>query len=294
MDAEAYVRWRTKPELRAPLLLAAFAGWNDASQVATFSLATLLKVWSATRVAEIDPEEFFDFTDTRPTISLDATRQRSLHWPTNAFFAHQLGESGHDVVLLIGTEPQLKWRTFTQSVVHVAQLLDVTCLVTLGGLMADVPHTREPRLTGFTSSPELLPRLEKMGVEPSGYEGPTGIIGALHDAWQRTERPSISLWGNVPHYISAAPNPQIALALLERLGSLLGVALPLEPLQSEAATFRSRIDEALAENPEALDYVQQLERHFSEAPPEAAGGELIEELEEFLRRRRPRNDGGAE
>jgi proteasome assembly chaperone (PAC2) family protein len=289
-----YLRIDDLPELREPILLAAFAGWNDASQVATHAVTTLAAAWSASRFANIDPEPFFDFTASRPTISLSPLGQRELEWPTNAFFAHRLETSDRDVVLLLGVEPQLRWRTFCSLVAQLAEQVQVSCLVTLGGLLTDVPHTVEPRLSGFASAPDLLPQLRKLGVQMSTYEGPTGIVGALHDTWRRSDRPSLSLWGNVPHYISAAPNPQVSLALLRRVASLLGVTLPLESLEAQARAFNSQIDEALAENPEALEYVKQLEQHFRDETAPAPAPELIEELEEFLRRRRPPPDDPEE
>jgi len=293
MNVDDYMRVGKVPDLRDPIMLAAFAGWNDAAQVATYALTTLLKTWAGQRFADIDPEEFYVFTDTRPTISLDPTGQRGLHWPSNGFFAHALPEAEHDVVLLIGTEPELRWRSFCQGVLSVADRVGASCLVTLGGLLADVPHTLEPRLTGHANESRLLPQLQRLGVKMSSYEGPTGILGALHDAWQSTGRPALGLWGNVPHYISATPNPQVSLALLKRVSSLLNVEMPLSRLETQARSFASQIDEALAENPEALEYVQQLEQHFAgEAPPPAP--ELIEELENFLRTTRPSGDDDAE
>ena len=283
---------RQLPDLRRPVLLAGFAGWNDAAQVATFALDTLVKAWSAERFAEIDPENFFDFTETRPTISIGPSGQRSLEWPSNYFFAHRLEGKDQDVVLLLGTEPQLRWRTFCAAITALAERLDVSSLITLGGLLADVPHTIEPRLSGFATTGAGLPDLQKLGVRMSSYEGPTGIVGALHDAWRRTGRPALSLWGNVPHYISATPNPQISLALLQRVGRLLEIELPLQAIAAQATAFTSQVDEALAENPEALEYVRQLEQQFAtDHPPQADSPELIAELEDFLRQRRPPNDG---
>jgi proteasome assembly chaperone (PAC2) family protein len=282
------------PELRDPVMLAAFAGWNDASDVATHAIRTLRKAWDAEEFAQIDPEEFFDFTVSRPVISLGPTGQRSLTWPTNSFFVRKGGEGQKDTILLLGTEPGLKWRLFCRTICQFSETLDVSCLVTLGGLLADVPHTLQPRLTGFTTSPDLLPRLRELGVGLSTYEGPTGILGALHDAWRKTGRPSISLWGNVPHYISATPNPQVALALLRGVSTLLEVELPLGPLEARARAFGSQIDEALIHNPEALDYVRQLEQHFEAGTSNPDAPELIEELERYLRNRRPTTDDEAE
>lgn len=281
------------PDLRDPVLLAGFAGWNDAGQVATHALQTLTTAWSASRFAEIEPENYFDFTETRPIVSLTPTGQRSLQWPANSFFAHRMPSHERDVVLLIGTEPQLHWKSFCRNVMSIAEGVNASCLVTLGGLLADVPHTKEPTLSGFASTPRLLPQLQQMGVGLSSYEGPTGILGVLHDAWSSTDRPAISLWGNVPHYISATPNPQVSLALLRRLAILLGTTLPLVTLESQARSFATQVDEALQENVEAQEYVRQLEEQYDEEeeePPEATPA-LMEALEEFLRTKRPSDEG---
>jgi proteasome assembly chaperone (PAC2) family protein len=287
MSPREYVQFSSTPELREPIILVAFAGWNDASQVATFSLTTLLTLWGAQKFAEIDPETFFVFTETRPTVTITPAGQRGVQWPANAFFAHRMEGSDRDIVLMIGTEPQLRWRGFCDTVLEVANKVNASCLVTLGGLLAEVPHTAPPSVSGFASSPHILPQLQSLGIELSAYEGPTGIVGALHDAWEGTGRPAMSLWGSVPHYISASPNPHVSLALLQRLSSLLGITLPLAALGREAASFQSRIDEALEDNPEALQYVHDLEaQHEGDTVP-SPGPELMEQLEEFLRRRRP-------
>jgi proteasome assembly chaperone (PAC2) family protein len=281
------------PELREPILVAAFAGWNDAGEVATFALETLAEVWSATPFAEIDPENFLDFTANRPLVSLEAAGQRSLEWPTTEFYAHRLTGRDRDVALLIGTEPSLRWRSFCRHLLTVANRIQASCLVTLGGLLADVPHTREPAVSGFASTPGLLPQLRNLGVQTSGYEGPTGIIGALHEAWSSTDLPAISLWGSVPHYISAVPNPQVALALLRRVQILLGTTLPLESLESQALSFGTQLDEALRDNPEASDYVRRLEEEQEIEEPSEGAPDLMEALEEFLRAKRPPKESGS-
>lgn len=286
MDTDRYLHLDRLPELRSPFLIAAFAGWNDAGQAATHTLSALVNAWSAPPFAGLDPEEFYDFSETRPTISLGTSGQRSLEWPPNAFYSHHLSGE-RDVILLIGTEPQLKWRTFTDVILDVAGRLDASCLVTLGGLLADVPHTIEPRLTGFVSNAGFLPDLQELGLRVSGYEGPTGVVGVLHDAWLRTGKPAVSLWGNVPHYISAAPNPQVSLALMRRLGTILRVPVPTSVLEAQVSAFRAQVDEALADNEEAREYVRELEQQYNEESGPTAGPALMAELEEFLRARRP-------
>jgi proteasome assembly chaperone (PAC2) family protein len=289
MNEDSELTWLDIPDLRDPILLVAFAGWNDASRVATGALEILQSRWSAHSIALVDPENFFDFAKTRPSVSLSATGQRQLHWQQNEFFAHQLHDSDRDVVLLIGTEPDLRWRSFCRIVLKVAAQLRATTMVTLGALLADVPHTFDPRLTGFSTEADIITTLNDMDVNLSSYEGPTGIIGVLHDAWHSSGRSAVSLWGAVPHYISAVPNPPVTLALLRCLETLLKLDLPLEDVEHEARLFREQIDERIEQNPEAQEYVRRLEQAaFTDqidSPPH-----LIEQLEEFLRRGRPSDD----
>lgn len=286
MAEQTLIHYSSRPELRKPAIVAAFAGWNDAGDAATTAVEALVQAWPVQRFAEIDPEQFYDFTETRPTISLDEGGQRSLEWPTTTLFAHRTPERERDLVLLLGVEPQLKWRTFCHAVLKCAQEVDASSLITLGALLADVPHTVEPHLSGFATVPGLLPKMRSIGVQVSKYEGPTGIIGVLHDAWRSTGLPALSLWGSVPHYISASPNPIVALALLRRVEVLLDTKLPVTALEAQTSVFRSKLDEALAENPEAADYVRQLEEHVAGDSPPAAGPELMDALEEYLRKRR--------
>lgn len=292
MPDHPLLRIVTRPPLRRPVLIAAFAGWNDAGQSATFALRSLQRSWSAARFAEIDAEEFFDFTETRPLINLGAEGQRRLEWPENAFYYREMPDAETDIVLLIGTEPQLRWRTFCRLITDLAADLDASSLLTCGALLADVPHTVEPRVTGFATTHAQIPELRSLGVRHSSYEGPTGILGALHDAWSTTGRSALSLWSNVPHYISAAPNPQAALALMQRAASLLKLHLPLGPLETQAGAFRLQIDDALNENPEAREYVRQLEANFASENPGPTAPELIEELERYLRTRPPPSESG--
>ncbi|HZU14172.1 MAG TPA: PAC2 family protein [Chloroflexota bacterium] len=289
MPDEDVLHIESFPALRSPYFLAAFAGWNDAAQVATHALETLAEGWDADPFAEIDPEEFYDFSETRPTVSIEPSGMRALDWPSNIFYGHVTG-AAHDVVLLIGVEPQLRWRTFARAIVDLAQRLNVRALITLGGLLADVPHTIEPRLTGFVLGGGDLPGLSDLGIRMSSYEGPTGIVGVLHDFWRETGQPAISLWGNVPHYISAAPNPGVALALLRRVETILGTPVPVGPLELQQGAFQTQVDAALSQNPEAAAYVQELEQAFRDDTPPPAGPDLIADLENFLRLRRP-DDG---
>lgn len=289
MERPSHLRLAQVPELRRPIVVAAFGGWNDAGQAATFALTTMLRSWEATQFGSIDPEEFFDFTEARPNVYVTPLGKRRLSWPANRFYAQRLPQADHDLVLLVGTEPHLKWRTFCDAILQLADTLQAQTLITLGALLADIPHSAEPSVSGSAQG-ELPERIRALGMEGSAYEGPTGIVGVLNERWLRSGRSAVSLWASAPHYISAGPNPQVALALLRRLSTLLALELPTGVLETEAESFRQRIDEALLENPEALEYVRQLEEQYGTQTPPVASHELLRDLEEFLRSRRPPDD----
>lgn len=292
MSDSGELRVEQWPVLRNPVLIVAFAGWNDAGQSATLALQHLQRAWKAQEFASIDPENFFDFTETRPTVEMTSEGARNLIWPENRFYAAHLPGAQQDVVLLIGTEPQLRWRTFCEYILQVATAVHAISLVGLGSLLADVPHTVPSVITGSASGPGSAGALQRIRARVSSYEGPTGIVGALADAWQATRLANFSLWGSTPHYISASPNPQVALALLEALGGLVGLDMPTEILAAEAEAFGHRVDEALVDNEEARDYVRLLEEQHAQGEPPQPAPELLSELEEFLRSRRPEH--GAE
>jgi proteasome assembly chaperone (PAC2) family protein len=286
------------PALRSPTMIAAFAGWNDAAEVATGVVNHLVSAWSAESFATIDPEEFYDFTETRPHVRMVDPHLRQVDWPANTFYAYRDPQDRRDALLLVGVEPQLRWRTFTTGILDLAQQCGVSNLVCIGGLLAEVTHTRPPRVSGSGTTPELLERVRGIGVEGSRYEGPTGIVGVLQDAARRLRVPSASLWGQVPHYLSATPNPQVMLALLERLNQLLDLDLALDEQQLEARRFAVQVDAALTRDPDAASYVRRLEEQESEddAPDDDApsslpsGDVVVRELEDFLRRRRAQDD----
>jgi proteasome assembly chaperone (PAC2) family protein len=279
------------PELRSPILVAAFAGWNDAASAATTALEAVAVSVESEVVARVDPEEFFDFQDTRPTVRLTAGRSRRIEWPENTLISAPVPTAERDLLLLSGTEPNLRWRRFTELVVGAAQRFEVEMVVTLGALIADVPHTRPIPITGLASDPELVDRL---GLSRSNYEGPTGIVGVLHDACQRRELASASLWAAVPHYVAAVPNPKAALALLRRLEGLTGVAIEASELEEATERFDEQIDRAVAANPEIEELVQRLEQEQAESVElgEAVSGEaLASEFQRFLRQRGERGGG---
>lgn len=287
------------PSLRDAALIMAFAGWNDAAQVATSAARLLAQRWSALKFAAIDPEEFYDFTQCRPLVRLTEGFRRQLEWPANEFFSHADPHWARDFAILIGVEPQLKWKTFAGTILDVARRCGVTMVVMLGGLMADVPHSRPVRLTGSANEPQLAEQLKRLDIRFSRYEGPTGIIGIMHDACAREGIPAASIWGNVPYYLGATPNPKVVAALLERLGLLLHLGLDLSELEGAIARFEAQVAEALARNPDAAAYVRQLEEREREeaeerpaaAPPDLPSAEaVIKDLEDLLRRRREEDE----
>ena len=283
-----------RPELRRPVLVAAFRGWNDGGQGASLAAGFLAKTWDAKRFADIDPEEFFDFQVNRPKVSLVDGETRQIDWPETGFYRAAIPGADRDAVLLLGIEPNMRWRTFCELVVGLARDLGVELAVTLGSLLADVPHTRPAPVTGSASEPELI---ERYGLAHSRYEGPTGIVGVLHDACRRSGLSSLSLWAAVPHYVSLAPSPRAAFALCERLGSLLGITIDTSELESAIETYSEQVTEAVSNDPETAAYVEQLEQRSDElggAMDLPSGESLAAELTRFLREHEERGGEDGE
>jgi proteasome assembly chaperone (PAC2) family protein len=280
------------PELRSPIMVAAFLGWNDAASAATTALEAVAVSLDSEVSARLDPEEFFDFQDNRPTIRLTAGQARRIEWPSNTLIAARVPNAEHDLLLLSGTEPSLRWRTFTETIVGAAERVGVETVITLGALIADVAHTRPVPITGLASDPELV---ERLGLSKSRYEGPTGIVGVLHDACRRHDMTSASLWAAVPHYVAAVPNPKAALALLRRLEGLTGVAIEASELEEAAERFDEQIDRAVASNPEIQDLVRRLEEEQAESvdlgEDVPSGEALASEFQRFLRQRGQQGGG---
>jgi proteasome assembly chaperone (PAC2) family protein len=282
-----------RPELTRPVLVAAFRGWNDGAQAATLAAGYLAKTWAAERFADVDPEDFFDFQATRPHVSLEEGLTRRIDWPETAFYHARPDGLDRDVVLLLGIEPNLRWRTFSDLVVGLANDLGVELMITLGALLADVPHTRAAPVTGSASDEELV---ERLGLSASRYEGPTGIVGVLHDVCRQRGIPSASLWAAVPHYVSLTPSPRGALALCERLGALIGVSVEADELEEAARSYEEQVSEAVATDEETAAYVEELERRadqLEEASELPSGDALAAELTRFLRERE-QNGGGED
>src|SRR6058998_2830244 len=251
------LRVHRRPELTRPVLIGAFRGWNDGAQAASLAAGYLAKTWSAERFAEVDPEHFFDFQATRPHVSLEDGLTRRIDWPETAFYHARPDGLDRDVVLLLGIEPNLRWRTFTDLLVGLVGELGVEMMITLGALLADVRHTRPSPVTGSASDPDLV---RQLGLSESRYEGPTGIVGVLHDACRRAEIPSASLWVAVPHYVSLTPSPRAAVALCERLGGLMGAEIDVGELEEAARSYEEQVSEAVASDEETAVYVEELER----------------------------------
>src|SRR5687768_6765374 len=274
--------------LERPVLIGAFRGWNDGGQAATLAAGYLARLWGARKFAEIDPELFVDFQARRPMVSLEEGRTRKIEWPENTFYRARIPDVNRDAILLVGVEPNYRWRTFSELVTELAGDLGVELAVTLGALVADVPHTRPAPVTGAATDPQLV---DELGLQLSRYEGPTGIVGVLHDACREAELRSVSLWSAVPHYVSLAPSPLAAKALCVRLADLVGAPIETDELDEAEEEYAAQVSEAVASDPDTQAYVEELERRadsiesFSEGGELPSGETLAAELTRFLRER---------
>lgn len=271
--------------LRDPILIAAFRGWNDAGEAATYAATHLSRVWSARKVASIEPEEFYDFQTSRPHVELIDGETRRITWPSNDFFAAVVPHADRDVLLMIGTEPNMRWKTFSNLVVQVARRHGVQLVITFGALLADVPHSRPVQITSTAVDKELIERLD---LVRSRYEGPTGIVGVLHDAFAASGIPSASLWAAVPHYLAVSPNPKAALALVERATELIGAAVDIDDLLGATAAYEDRVAEIVSSDDDVQAYVKLLEERSDDReeldPNDLPSGDaLAAELERYLR-----------
>jgi proteasome assembly chaperone (PAC2) family protein len=285
------LRISSRPQLERPVLIAAFRGWNDGGQGASLAGSYLVRAWAGTRFADIDPEGFYDFQATRPSVSLVDGVTRRIDWPENEFFHATLPGAGRDAVVLLGSEPNLRWRTFAGLVASLAVELGVELVLTLGSLLADVPHTRDAPVTGSATDSRLIGEL---GLTTSRYEGPTGIVGVLHDACGRAGLPSASLWAAVPHYVSLTPSPRAAKALVERLARLLDAELDTRELQQASDEYARQVSQAVATDAETAAYVEELERRTDEIADEdvPSGESIAAELSRYLLERE--TDGGPD
>ncbi len=276
--------WERRPKLRKPALICAFKGWNDAAESATAALEFVGEGWGASRCATIDPEEFYDFQVTRPTVRLTDGRTREIIWPELVLFEASIDSAGRDALLLTGVEPNLRWRTLCNTVISVAGELEVEMVVSLGALLADVPHTRPVRITGIAGDPELVDRL---GFSQTRYEGPTGIVGVLQDSCMRAGLQCASLWAPVPHYVAAVPSPKASLALVETLAQVIEVDVDTSELERSSAEYEERLNAAVSSDPDVKAMVERLEQQMDESeisPTNLPSGDSIaREFERFLR-----------
>jgi len=281
--------WEQRPDLRDPLLVAAFEGWNDAGDAATAAAEWLVQRSQAERFASVDSDAHVDYQSRRPRVELVNGVARSIMWPTHDYYAGSFAE--RDLVVLRAVEPNIRWREYCETVMSVASATECSMVVTFGALLGDVPHTRRVRVTGTATDPALVGRL---GLVPSRYEGPTGIVGVLHDACRAAGVKSVSLWAPVPHYIASPPNPPATRALLERFGALTGLNFDLAGLEQLADVWRAQVDRAIADNDEVKTYVRELEARVDAQAAEDEGvvlgedtvpdvDDFVDEVERFLR-----------
>jgi proteasome assembly chaperone (PAC2) family protein len=274
--------WEDRPQLRDPVVVCAFRGWNDGGQAATLAATFLRTQLSAQRFCTIDPEEFYDFQEVRPHVSLVGSTMRQIEWPENGFYAAPLPNTERDLVVLLGIEPQNRWKTFSGAVLEVAQTIQASLVITLGGLLADTPHSRPVPVTGTAE----LDVAQELGLSQSRYEGPTGIVGVLHDSLRTAGVSSASLWAAVPHYVSIAPNPKAALALVGRLATMVGTRFDTSELTQAAVAYEREVGRAVEADAEVASYVHELEQRADEMGSTLedipSGETLAAEFEQFL------------
>lgn len=271
------------PQLRLPVMIFAFGGWNDAGEAATGAVSHLLNTWENSLIARFDPENFYDFQVNRPMVFVDDSKVRQINWPTTEVFGILTPQFESDLVIVKGLEPSMKWKTFTTDLLDLADDLEVSKILTVGSLLADTPHSRPISVSGSGSHPDIAKRL---GIEVSRYEGPTGILGILQEAAQRREIDAISLWAALPHYASSPPSPKATLALVNALEDFLNISIPLGDLPEQSKAWEAAIDEMAKEDSELSEYIRQLEAAKDETElPEATGEAIAREFERYLRRR---------
>jgi len=280
------------PELDRPNVIACFQGWNDAGQAATTAVRYLVEAWSAKKFAQIDPDEYYSFTDTRPTIRIVEGSSRELTWPGNEFFAFKGSGNTPAAVMMIGQEPNLKWRAFCGEVLNLARAVNARRIVTLGALITESVHTRPVPITGFSTESIIQNKFIAKSITRSSYEGPTGIVGVLHSACIDAEMPTASLWAGTPYYLGSTPNPKTAFGLLESIDDLFDLHINLNELKVVAEEFERQVSMAVHDNAEIQERIQSLEQAFDSSPGQQVPpqfpptGALIDDLEQFLKRQR--------
>ena len=295
-------------ELRRPIIIMAFSGWNDAAESATTAARYLSQIWSSRPFASIDPEDFYHFGLSRPYVRFKtgSRTEREIVWPATEFSLTQPTGLERDIIVGVAIEPHLKWRTYCEAVLELARRCGASMVLTLGALLAEVAHTQPIRLVGSSHDPELSARL---GLKPTRYEGPTGIVGVLNIACREAGVPTASLWANVPHYVSGIENPRAALALVSRVLTMLDTRADLSDLREAAEQFDQNLSSIVSQNAKIAEYVRRLERKGADedeepgAPAREAtpsdvaevrdelppSGDLVAEIEQFLRQQRPKD-----
>ena len=278
------------PLLRNPVMIMAFSGWNDAAEGASGALEHLLSIWREKDdeivpqlIADVEPEEFYDFQVNRPQVSIDDSSIRNITWPTTQIFGLETPSMERDLVVVTGVEPSMRWKSFTTDLLDLADDLEVSLVITLGSLLADTPHTRPITVTGTGAHPNIA---ERLGVSVSKYEGPTGILGIIQDGCMRRGIDAISLWAAVPHYASASPSPKASLALINSIEDFLDISIPLGSLPEESDAWEKSVDELASEDSDVAEYVKALEESKDAAElPDVSGDSIAKEFERYLRRR---------
>ncbi|MGI8729414.1 MAG: PAC2 family protein [Solirubrobacteraceae bacterium] len=283
--------WESRPDgLRAPAIVCAFSGWNDAGDAASAAVTFLGESLSAERFARIDPEDFYDFQSTRPQIGFNDDRTREITWPGIEIFAARVPRAPRDLILVQGPEPSMRWRSFCQHIIDLAEALGTQLVVTMGALLADVPHSHPVSITGLASDATLV---ERLAVAETTYEGPTGIVGVLHTACSDAGLPSASLWAAVPHYVAAAPNPKAALALVRKIESLVAVSVDATDLENATEDYERQVSRAVQSDPEVQAFVERLEEAAGEDTTPLGPGDLpsadtiASEFQRFLKQQGP-------
>ena len=280
-----------EPEHKMRTMVVAFAGWPDAAESATTAVKHLVRKLPAAKFAEIDPEEFYDFTVVRPQTRVNDAGDREIHWPANDFYAYAPEEGSEGLVLYVGTEPNLRWRAFSGILINVAEMCGVEMVVSLGALLDAVPHTRDPRVTGSANAPGLAQKVEWLGIRSSGYQGPTGIHTAFMRACVAQGLSHASIWGHSPHYLTSSPNSVVSHALLTRLRTLVEIDADLDELREAGEAFSLEVTKAVSGQADVTAYVKKLEERFDASEPDPgeipSPDAMVAELEEFLRSQQP-------
>jgi len=278
------------PLLRNPVMIMAFSGWNDAAEGASGAIEHVLSIWREKDdevvpqlIADVEPEDFYDFQVNRPQVSIDDSSIRNITWPTTQIFGLEIPSMERDLVVVTGVEPSMRWKSFTSDLLDLADDLEVSLVITLGSLLADTPHTRPITVTGTGAHPNIA---ERLGVSVSKYEGPTGILGIIQDGCMRRGIDAISLWAAVPHYASASPSPKASLALINSIEDFLDISIPLGSLPEESDAWEKSVDELASEDSDVAEYVKALEESKDAAElPDVSGDSIAKEFERYLRRR---------